>query len=142
MLPGVLALLTGTDVLGNAAHHLWAGGLLTFVAGVGFALVGDFGGRRFTTWAGGAFAALGVYTFAGDVTNFDDSFDFDPMLVRPALVTIAFGIGLVALAWFVASFRSRYPGSGGSEPPAAPPPVQPDPWQPPQPPSGPWAPPA
>jgi hypothetical protein len=139
VLPGLLALFTGTEVLGNAANHLWVGGLLTFVAGVGFALVGDFGGRRFTTWAGGAFAALGVYTFAGDVTNFDDSFDFEPTLVRPALITIAFGIALVALAWFIASFRSRYPRTGGSEPPAAPPPVQPAPtdpsgfptWQPP-----------
>ena len=122
VLPGLLALFTGTEVLGNAAHHLWVGGLLTFAAGVVFALVGDSGGRRFTTWAGGAFAALGVYTFAGDVTNFEDSFDLEPKLVRPALIFIAFGIALVALAWFIAWTRSRYPGSGGSEPPAAPPP--------------------
>ena len=57
VIPGVLALFTGTEVLGNAAHHVWVGGLLTFVAGVAFALVGDFGGRRFTAWAGGVFAA-------------------------------------------------------------------------------------
>jgi len=122
VLPALLALFTGTEVLGNAAHHLWVGGLLTFVAGVGFALVGDFGGRRFTTWAGGAFAAFGVYTFAGDVTNFKDSFNLEPKLVRPGLIMIAFGIALVALSWFIASLRSRYPGSDGSEPPASSPP--------------------
>ena len=84
------------EVLGNAAHHVWVGGLLTLVAGVAFALVGDFGGRRFTTWAGGVFAAFGVYLFAGDVTNFQKSFNsFDPNIARPAWITIGFGIGLV-----------------------------------------------
>ena len=129
VIPGLLALFTGTEVLGNAAHHLWVGGLLTFVAGVGFALVGDIGGRRFTTWAGGAFIALGVYTFAGDVTNFQQSFSATNVkLVRPALITIAFGAGLVVFAWVIALLRARYPGSTGSAPPAVPtgpPPLQP-----------------
>jgi hypothetical protein len=106
------------EVLGNAAHHLWVGGLLTFVAGVGFALVGEIGGRRFTTWAGGAFIALGVYTFAGDVTNFQDSFDTTNVkLVRPALIANAFGVALVAFAWVIALLRARSPGSAGSAPP-------------------------
>jgi hypothetical protein len=147
VIPGLLALFTGTEVLGNAAHHVWVGGLLTFVAGVAFALVGDVGGRRFTAWAGAVFAGLGVYTFAGDVTNFKDAFEgTNAKLVRPGLITIAFGAGLVALAWLVATLRSRYSGPAGSGPPAAPsapPPVQPAPvdparfptWQPP-PPSG------
>jgi hypothetical protein len=145
VIPGLLALFTGTEVLGNAAHHAWVGGLLTFLAGVGFALVGDVGRRRFTAWAGAVFAAVGVYTFAADVTNFKDAFEgTNAKLVRPALITIAFGTALVAFAWLVASLRSRYPGAAGSGPPAVPsrpPPVQPAPadpssfptWQPPPP---------
>lgn len=160
VIPGFLALFTGTETLGNAAHHLWFGALLTFVAGIAFALVGDFGGRRFTTWSGGVFAAFGVYVFAGDVTDFQKSFeDIDPHVARPALITIAFGIALVALAWVIALVRSNY--SGSDEPPPPPPvpdepptppsfaipgpPVTPPgpPWQPPAapPPSGPWQPP-
>ena len=120
-----------------------AGGLLTFVAGVAFALVGELGGRRFSTWAGGVFAAVGVYTFAADTTNFKGAFAGTAVkLVRPALITIAFGAALVALAWLIPFLRARFLGAGGSEPPAAPPeppPVQPAPvdpagvgvWQPP-----------
>jgi hypothetical protein len=159
VVPGVLALFTGTSVLGNAAHHVWFGGLLTFVAGVGLALVGDFGGRRFTTWAGGVFAALGVYFFAGDVTDFQKSFDnFEPRLVRPALITIAFGVGLIALAWVIAWARANSSGTGGPPPPPVPAPgppptpptlpipAPPDPshfptWPPAAPPPTPWQPP-
>jgi len=156
VIPGGLALFTGTEVLGNAAHHAWFGGVLTFVAGVAFAFVGDFGGRRFTAWGGAVFAAVGVYTFAGDVTDFQKSFDgLSRHLVRPALITIAFGAALVALAWVIAFVRSTYSGTDGSAPPvpppepppsppsfAVPPPVDPSrlpTWQPP-PPSGPWQP--
>ena len=64
VVPAILALFTGTEALGNAAHHAWFGGLLTFVAGIVFALVGDLGGRRFSTWAGGWLAATGAYTIA------------------------------------------------------------------------------
>jgi hypothetical protein len=162
VVPGFLALFTGTEVLGNAAHHLWFGGLLTFVAGVAFALVGDFGGRRFSAWAGAVLAAFGAYTFAGDATDFQKSFDnFNPHIVRPALITIGFGIALVALAWVVALVRSNYSGTDGSAPPAPAPeppppspppsfamPAPPDPsrfptWQPPAapPPTEPWQPP-
>ena len=158
VVPGVVALFTGTEVLGNAANHAWFGGLLTFVAGVAFALVGDVGGRRFTAWAGGVLAAFGVYTFAGDVTNFKGSFTgLDVKLVRPALITIAFGAGLVALASLIASLRSRDAESGGSprvvppdlspfetafNPPAPPAPSRLPAWQPPAPPPPPWQPPA
>jgi len=140
VVPGFLALFTGTQVLGNAAHHAWTGGLLTFVAGVAFALVGDYGGRRFTTWAGGALAAFGVYVFAGDVTNFEKSFnDFNPSLARPAWITIGSGVALVVFALVIAALRSRYPG-GGSPPAPEPPPFAPAfaPNLPPPPP--PWAP--
>ncbi|MDQ1509023.1 MAG: hypothetical protein QOG50_867 [Actinomycetota bacterium] len=126
VIPGVLALFTGTEVLGNAAHHVWVGGLFTFVAGVTLALVGDFGGRRFTTWAGGVFAAAGVYSFAGDVTDFQKSFnDVNRNLARPAYITIAFGAALVALAWVVALVRSNYSGTDGPAPPPVPPPDPP-----------------
>ena len=117
VIPGVLALFTGTEVLGNAAHHAWFGGLLTFVAGIGLAMIGDIGGRRFTTWTGGVFAALGVYTFAADATNFKHSFSGQSAhLVRPALITIAFGLALVALAWWVAMLRTQYRGPGSTPP--------------------------
>lgn len=170
VVPGVYALFTGTEVLGNAAHHVWVGGLLTLVAGIAFALVGDFGGRRFTTWAGGVFAAIGLYLFAGDVTNFKKSFgNVNPNLARPAFITIGFGLGLVALAWVIAVARVRFTGPGSSPSgtptapplfPGFPPPTAPDtlvpswqtpaapppsaPWQPPPvpPPAPPWQPPA
>ena len=170
VIPGFLALFTGTEVLGNAAHHVWFGGVLTFVAGVAFALVGDFGGRRFSAWAGAALAAFGAYTFAGDATDFQKSFDdVNPHFVRPALITIGFGIALVVLAWVIAFVRSSFSGTDGSVPPGpqpeppptptpsyampAPPPSAPwdapaapppsAPWQPPPvpPPSPPWQPP-
>ncbi len=164
VIPGFYALFTGTEVLGNAAHHVWVGGLLTLVGGIAFALVGDFGGRRFSAWAGGVAAAVGVYLFAGDVTNFKKSFgDFNPNVARPAWITIGFGVALVALAWMIASVRSQYSGptrssAGGPPfplPPDAPPPSPPpgfappaDPtrfpaWPPaaPPPPSPPWQPP-
>jgi hypothetical protein len=122
VVPGFLALFTGTEVLGNAAHRAWAGGLLTFAAGTAFALVGDVGGRRITTWAGGALAAFGVYVFAGDVTDFDKSFsDLEPNLARPAWITIAFGVALAVFACVIAALRSRY-ASGGSPPAPEPPP--------------------
>jgi hypothetical protein len=115
VVPGFLALFTGTEVLGNAAHHVWVGGLLTLVAGIAFALVGDFGGRRFTTWAGGIFAAFGVYLFAGDVTNFRKSFNgFNPNIAKPAWIIIGFGVALVGLAWVIASVRAQYSGPAGS----------------------------
>jgi len=124
VVPGFLALFTGTEVLGNAAHHVWAGGLLTFAAGTAFALVGDIGGRRFTTWAGAVFAAFGVYVFAGDVTNFEKSFtDLEPNVARPAWITIAFGVALVVFACVIAALRSRYPG-GGTPPAPEPPPFE------------------
>jgi hypothetical protein len=161
VIPGLLALFTGTEVLGNAADHLWVGGLLTLVAGIAFALVGDLGGRRFTAWAGGIFAAFGVYTVAADITNFKKSFGADPNLSRPAFITIGFGIGLVALAWVIASARSQIdgPGTRGGSSPLGPPPDEPlpvaryplpappdapaPPWQPPvaPPPPAPWQPP-
>jgi hypothetical protein len=142
VVPGFLALFTGTQVLGNAAHHAWTGGLLTFVAGIAFALVGDIGGRRFTTWAGGVFAAFGVYVFAGDVTNFEKSFnDLDPNIARPAWITIAFGVALVVFACVIAALRSRYPG--GDSPPAAEPPPLTTGFAPAvPPPAPPWAPPS
>ena len=51
VVPGFVALLSGTESLGNAAHHAWVGGLLTLIAGIGIGLVGDRTKRRFTTWA-------------------------------------------------------------------------------------------
>jgi hypothetical protein len=142
VVPAFLALFTGTQVLGDAAEHAWTGGLLTLVAGVAFALVGDLGGRRFTTWAGGAFAAFGAYVFAGDVTNFEKSFsELEPNLARPAWITIASGVALIVLAFLVAALRSRYPD--GESPPAPEPPPFEDGFAPiVHPPAPPWEPPS
>jgi hypothetical protein len=142
VVPGFLALFTGTEVLGNAAHHAWTGGLLTFVAGVAFALVGDLGGRRFTTWAGGALAAFGVYVFAGDVTDFEKSFtDVSPNLARPAWITIAFGVALVVFACVIAALRARY-AELGTPPAPQPPPFEAGFTPAGPPPAPPWAPPS
>jgi hypothetical protein len=164
VVPTILALFTGTEVLGNAAHHAWFGGLLTFVAGITFAIVGDVGGRRFSAWAGGVFAAFGGYTIAVDVGNLKSSFTSENVhLVRPALISMGAGAVLVAIALIVAVVRSRLDGPAIGRPPAppAPPspstpppapatstpwlPAPPGPWQ--QgpsapPPSAPWQPPA
>ncbi len=119
VLPGFLALFTGTEVLGNAADHAWVGGLLTFAAGVLFAIVGERGGRRFTTWAGGAFVAIGAYTFAADVANLDEPFfGGSASLMRPAFVALGSGCILVALAYLVSRARPRAPQHGASDPTA------------------------
>jgi hypothetical protein len=121
VLPGLLALFTGTEALGNAADHAWVGGLLTFAAGVLFAVAGERGGRRFSTWAGGAFVAIGAYTFAADVANLDNSFGgFGASLKRPAFVIMGSGCVLVALAYLVSRARPRPSRRGPAEPTAPP----------------------
>ena len=125
VLPGLLALFTGTEALGNAADHAWVGGLLTFAAGVLFAVVGERGARRFSTWAGGAFVAIGAYTFAADVANLDQSFSgLGASLKRPAFVALGAGCVLVALAYLVSRARPRNSQHRASEP--APPPAAPE----------------
>ncbi len=64
VIPGFVALTTGAQSLGNASHHAWVGGLLTFAVGLGIGVVGDRTRRRFTTWAGGVTASLGALIVA------------------------------------------------------------------------------
>ena len=122
VLPGLVALSTGTEALGNAAKHAWVGGLLTLAAGVLIAVIGELGGRRFTTWAGGAFVAIGAYTFAGDVANLNDSFSgIGATLTRPAFVILGSGLVLVAFSYAISRARPRAPKRAAAEPvPAAP----------------------
>ena len=54
--------------------HVWVGGLLTLVAGIGIGLVGDRTKRRFTTWAGAAAAAFGTLTVALDTAHISRAF--------------------------------------------------------------------
>jgi hypothetical protein len=123
VVPGALALFTGTTTLGNAAHHAWIGGLLTFAVGLVLGVVGHRTGRRFTAWAGGLGAAIGAVTIALDVSHVSRSTSSDNVkLAGPGLIVIAFGVGLVAVAYIVAALlegprpvvSSRGPGGPGA----------------------------
>ncbi len=120
VIPGGLALFVGTETLGNAADHAWVGGLLTFAGGILFGVVGHVGARRFTAWAGGFFAALGVVTVALDASDISSSVsDENVKLVGPGLIVIASGIGLVLIAYVIAMLLNRSAsgdGGGRSEP--------------------------
>jgi hypothetical protein len=116
---GVLALETGIAALASWTDRLWAAGLLTLAAGVALGLAGQLGGRRLTTWLGGAVAALGTVLVAFDVTRIDSSFGgtASPKLVGPGLTVMAFGAVLMAFAWFVARTTRGEPDA--PTPPAA-----------------------
>jgi hypothetical protein len=120
VVPGLVALLTGTGSLGNAAHHAWVGGLLTLVAGIGIGFVGDRTKRRFTTWAGAVVAAFGTLTVALDTAHISRAVGSSNVkLTGPGLIVIAFGVGLVALAVVLAGFL----GGPGEMIPGGPPPT-------------------
>ena len=124
VVPGFVALLTGTQSLGNAAHHAWVGGLLTFVAGIGIGLVGDLTGRRFTTWAGGFAVALGALIVALDASHISHSVRNGSVeLAGPGLIVVSFGAGLVATAYVLSQLlRPADPGVRGPEEPRPRPP--------------------
>jgi hypothetical protein len=137
VLPAGLALFTGTQLLGNAADHVWVGGALTFAAGLLFGFVGHLGSRRFTTWAGGFAAGVGAISVALDVSGISDTSTENVKLAGPGLLVIAFGAGLVALAYAVSQMLDRGDGEPGAppadsdpgppiEPPVAP--LEPSPW--------------
>jgi hypothetical protein len=121
VVPGGLALFTGTQSLGNAANQPWLGGLLTFAAGLAFGAVGHLGERRFTTWAGGAMAALGAVTIALDLTDVEGyDIEGNVKLLAPGLLVVAAGVTLVAVAYLVAGAlaggRPGGPARRGGEP--------------------------
>ncbi len=123
VVPGFVALLSGTEALGNAAHHAWVGGLLTLVAGIGIGLVGDATKRRFTTWAGAAAAAFGTLTVALDTAHISRAFGSQNVkLAGPGFIVVGFGLGLVALAVVLAGILGWTGGTpaGGSPPPFSP----------------------
>jgi len=121
-IPGIVALVTGTQSLGNAAHHASVGGALTFVAGLGIGVVGDRTHRRFTTWAGGIIAALGGLTVALDSAHiFRATSGGSVKLAGPGLIVISFGVGLIATAFIVGQLLRRPGAPPESEPPAVPP---------------------
>src|SRR5262249_57746075 len=97
VVPTALALVTGTETLGNAAHHAWVGGLLTLVAGLAFGLVGHLGARRFTTWFGAVMLGLGAVTMALDFSHISRAaVNENVKLIGPGLLVILFGVLLVA----------------------------------------------
>jgi hypothetical protein len=118
VVPGVIALITGAQSLGNATHHAWAGGILTAAAGLVIGVVGDRTKRRFTAWFGGFAIALGALIVALDAARIRTSLTpGDVKLAGPGFIIISFGIGLVAGGYVIAQFLRR---SGTGDEPAAP----------------------
>ncbi|HEV7526318.1 MAG TPA: hypothetical protein VGP92_15215 [Acidimicrobiia bacterium] len=128
VVPGFLALVTGTQSLGNAAHHAWVGGGLTLVAGLFIGVVGDRTGRRFTTWVGGVTVALGALVIALDTAHISRSVNGGNVkLAGPGLIVLGFGAGLVALGLVIAHLL-RHPTNLPPEvSPLPPPPPDPAP---------------
>lgn len=124
VVPGVIALITGAQSLGNATHHAWAGGILTAVAGLVIGVVGDRTGRRFTAWFGGFAIALGAMIVALDAARIRTSLSHGEVkLAGPGFIVISFGVGLVASGYVIAQFLRR--PDTGDEPPAPTPPPEP-----------------
>ena len=120
VVPGFVALLTGTEALGNAAHHAWVAGALTFVAGIGIGYVGDRTKRRFTCWAGAFTVAYGAMIVALDSAHVTRAFgNGNVKLAGPGLIVIAFGLGLMATGFVIARLLGR-PGPSDMQPPSGP----------------------
>jgi hypothetical protein len=119
VVPGVVALVTGMQSLGNASHHVWGAGLLTFIAGLFIGLIGDRTGRRFTTWAGAVAAALGGLTVALDLSHVTHALNGENVkLAGPGLIVVGFGIGLAAAGTLIAYVLGN--GPSGPPPPDVP----------------------
>ena len=123
VVPGVVALVTGTQSFGQAAHHAWVGGALTFAAGILIGVVGDRTGRRFTTWAGAATVALGALIVALDAGHISHAVgNGNVRLAGPGMIIASFGVALVATAYIVAQLLGRpRPGVAPGGFPGAPP---------------------
>ena len=159
VLPGAVALITGTQSLGNAAHHAWVGGLLTVIAGLVIGTIGDRTNRRFTAWFGGFTVAVGAITIALDAAHIRRSVsNGNVKLAGPGMIVVAFGIALAGLAYLVARVLHRPESAGGVDANPVPPsnplvgasvgsapavvaPADPSPWAPPPVASPPVAPP-
>jgi hypothetical protein len=123
VIPCAVALFSGTQSLGNAAHHAWVGGALTFLAGLLFGVVGDRSGRRFTAWFGSVVAAIGLAIIGLDLSDSARNFTGEEAkLIKPGLIVIATGIVLVGVAWIAANLLAPKPplDEGGIDAPAAP----------------------
>jgi len=126
VIPCAEALFSGTQSLGNAAHHAWVGGLLTLIAGLLFGVVGDRDGRRFTAWFGSVVAAIGLAIIALDLSHSSRNFNSEEVkLIKPGLIVISTGIVLVGVAWFFGNLLAPKPEPDdveGDEPAAPEPP--------------------
>ncbi len=122
VIPGIVALTTGTQSLGNTWHHAWAGGALTFVAGLFIGVIGDRTRRRFTTWTGGIVAALGGLTVALDSAHITQAVSNGKVkLGGPGLIVMSFGVGLIATGFILAQVMRHPAASPSSDAGAAPP---------------------
>jgi hypothetical protein len=115
VVPCVLALFSGTQTLGGAAHHAWLGGLLTLVAGIAFGIIGEVEERRFTAWFGAVMCGVGLLTVALDTTSATHNTGARHYLLKPGFVTIGSGLILVAAAALIALWLAARRGG----PPAA-----------------------
>lgn len=102
------ALVTGLIAWGAFLESEGAAGFFAVVAGIFIAWAGA-GSRRFTTWFGVATASFGALLIAGDSTVGSATAD-SGSTIQFGLLTIAFGVGLAALAVVLAR-ALREPGA-------------------------------
>jgi MFS family permease len=119
VLPAVAALIVAAVALGVETESAAMGGLITIAVGIGVGVVGFLDpDRRFTTWAGGAIASVGALIVAADVAPESNPAGDNLDLIGAGLVVVAFGLGVILLAWIAYKLLDRRPSAPPS-PPAA-----------------------
>jgi hypothetical protein len=108
----VISVVAGA--FGTAARFDEVGGaILVALAGLGLALVGYFGQRRFTTWFGAAVVTYGVAALVLAIVSSDDR-------VGGGILLAVFGAGLVAVSFLLPRiWRARANQSTQLPPPTA-----------------------
>ena len=98
---------------GTAGRFGEAGGaILVALAGLGLALVGYFGQRRFTTWFGAAIVTYGVAALVLAIVSSDDR-------VGGGILLAVFGAGLVAVSFLLPRVWRARADQGQLPPPTA-----------------------
>jgi hypothetical protein len=107
----VISVLAGAA--GTAARFGDAGGaVLVGLAGLGLALVGYFGNRRFTTWLGAAVVTYGAAALVVAIVSSDDR-------IGGGILLAVFGAVLVALAFALPRVWRSRADQGALPPPTA-----------------------